>query len=88
MAVDNSLTSATAATASVAADFTLPLDNTDDTVTYPQISSNDDKTKDSIDPSGKDTVNLFCFHLTQIFHFSTQINFLAHIRIHRCQEQQ
>ena len=58
MVVDKLETSGSAAE-SEAADFTLPLDNTDDAVTHPQISSNDDKTKDGIDPSGKDAVNLF-----------------------------
>ena len=60
MAVGYITTSATAA-ASEAADFTLPLDNTDDAITCPQVSSKDDKAKGGIDLSSKDAVNLFVF---------------------------
>ena len=74
MAVDNLATSATAA-ASEAADFTLPLDNTDDAVTHPQISSNDGKTEDSIDPSGKDAVNVFAFIYPRSSFFYSKLTF-------------
>ena len=74
MAVGNLATSATAA-ASEAADFTLPLDNTDDAATHPQISSNDGKTKDSIDPSGKNAINLFAFIYPRSLFFYPKLTF-------------
>ena len=74
MAVGYITTSATAV-ASEAADVTLPLDNTDDAITYSQVSSKDDKAKGGIDLSSNYAVNLFVFIYPRSFILVLKLNF-------------